>query len=110
MLNAASTGMELEGSLLPQICPFNTFCLSRDGECLIGSKLLWFNPIALQCAAECCIVFVWVGVKSPGRDLEQKWDYVKSHEMSSTFHDNAEMILKLPGKLVRELRLGLGLV
>lgn len=90
MLPAQGWNLKAISALFLQIYPINIFCLSRDGECLAAQKLLWFNPFGLKCAAECCIVFVWVGVKSLGRKLEQKWDYVKILEMFSTFPNNTD--------------------
>lgn len=108
MLPAQGWNLKAISALFLQIYPFNAVYLWREGECLTGNKLLWFNPFGLQCAAECCILFFWVGVKSPRRDLKQKWDYVKIFEMSSTIILTSE-ILKLPVKIVREST-GLGLV
>lgn len=90
MLPAQGWNLKAVSALFLETYSFNTFCLSRDGECLAGKKLLWFHPFGLQCAAECCIVFVCVGAKSLGRELEQKWDYVKILEMSSTFHNDTD--------------------
>ena len=76
MLLTQGCNLKVVSALFLKIYPFNSFCLSKDGECLTGNKPLCFHPFGLQCVAECCIVFVYVGVKSLGKDLEQKWDYV----------------------------------